>query len=103
MVDIREIRRSRQENSRLSSRRDRKSLARFLLHSAGLLASVLGPALLVCVAGGSIFVFAAIVFHDALGATVGVMLYQKAARGSAVSIVPSARDEASNVQLRPAA
>lgn len=103
MVNIHAMRRTRQQNYVLVSNPERKTWIDFLLHSMGLLVSVLGPAFVVCFAGGSILLFAAIVFHDTLGATVGVMLYQNTTRAAAMSVVPSNQDEASNVQLRPAA
>jgi|GEM_PF-6289108 len=103
MANIRAMRRTRQENCALTLGRFRRPRFHFLLHSVGLLTSIVGPAFLVCLAEGSILLFAAIVLYDALGTTIGVMLYQHRTRPAVVSIVSLNHDEASSVQLRPAA
>jgi hypothetical protein len=104
MVNINDLRHVRRQNRTPISEPGRKNWVDYLLNSAGLLASVLGPAFVVCFAGGSILLFAAIVFSDALGAVAGVMLYRDAARASVVSVVPSNEGEATDAyQLRPAA
>lgn len=104
MVNINDRRRARRQNPPPVLKPERKTRLNFLLHSMGLLTSVIGPALVVCLAGGSILVLAAVVFYDALGAVVGVMLYRDATRATVVSVVPSIRDEVPDLyQLRPAA
>lgn len=70
----------------------KKTLIDFLLSPVSLLTAVLAPAFVVCLATGSILLFAAIVFNDAMGATLGVMLYQKA-KPIVISILPPKVDE----------
>lgn len=104
MVNIHTMRKARQPDSSLVLASRRKSWVKSLLHSGGLIISLLGPAFVVCFAGGSILVFAAILFHDAMSATVGAILYHNATRATAVSVVPSNRDWVPDVDhLRPAA
>ena len=103
MVNINDIRRTRRQKLPSVLDPEGRSWVSFLLHSMGLLTSVLGPAFVVCFAGGSILLFATIAFYDALGAVVGVMLYRDVTRSTVVSVVPSNQEMPDVYQLRPAA
>lgn len=104
MVDTNIVRRIRRKNSAFASGSEQEAGVGFILNSLGLITSVIGPALVVCLAGGSLLLFAAIVFYDTLGATVGVVLYQNATHSAVTSVVPSNRDNIPDVrQLRHAA